>query len=312
MEVIRGIYNVRAHHRGCVATIGNFDGVHIGHRALLAHLNRQREIHRVPSLLITFEPLPREFFRGTSVPARLTRFREKVSLLGKTGIDRVLCLPFNERLASTPAGTVIDRFLNETLGVRFIAVGDDFRFGRGAEGDFAMLEAAGQASGFGVSAMSTLSVDGERVSSTRIRELLAAGDFKLAERLLGYRYFIMGRVVYGRQLGRSLGVPTANIQLHRYRAAVDGVYAVEVSGLDRNYTGVANVGVRPTVDGKEPLLEVHLFDFDGDLYGRLLTVTFRCKIRNEHKFESLDALRTQILRDIDVARAWFAEVGADV
>jgi riboflavin kinase / FMN adenylyltransferase len=312
MEIIRGIHNVRAHHRGCVATIGNFDGVHIGHQTLLAHLNGQRGVHHVPSLLITFEPLPREFFRGASVPARLTRFREKVSLLATTGIDRVLCLPFNERLASTPARTVIDRLLNETLGVRFVVVGDDFHFGRGAEGDFAMLAAAGEAAGFGVSAMSTLSIDEERVSSTRIRELLAAGDFKRAQRLLGHPYFIMGRVVYGRQLGRSLGVPTANIQLHRYRAAVDGVYAVEVSGLDRNYTGVANVGVRPTVDGKEPLLEVHLFDFDGDLYGRLLTVTFRCKIRNEHKFASLDALRVQILRDIDVARAWFAEDGARV
>jgi riboflavin kinase / FMN adenylyltransferase len=312
MEIIRGIHNVRAHHRGCVATIGNFDGVHIGHQTLLAHLNGQRGVHHVPSLLITFEPLPREFFRGASVPARLTRFREKVSLLATTGIDRVLCLPFNERLASTPARTVIDRLLNETLGVRFVVVGDDFHFGRGAEGDFAMLAAAGEAAGFGVSAMSTLSIDEERVSSTRIRELLAAGDFKRAQRLLGHPYFIMGRVVYGRQLGRSLGVPTANIQLHRYRAAVDGVYAVEVSGLDRNYTGVANVGVRPTVDGKEPLLEVHLFDFDGDLYGRLLTVTFRCKIRNEHKFASLDALRAQILRDIDVARAWFAEDGARV
>jgi riboflavin kinase / FMN adenylyltransferase len=307
MEVIRGIHNVRARHRGCVATIGNFDGVHRGHQALLAELQERGSEHQVPTLLITFEPLPREFFRGATMPARLTRFREKVTLLAPTGLDRVMCLPFNERLAGTPAHTVVEQFLVRRLGVRHVVVGDDFRFGRGAEGDFSMLADAGARLGFGVSAMPTLVDAGDRISSTRIREVLAAGNFPLARRLLGYRYFIMGRVVYGRQVGRSLGVPTANIQLQRYRAALDGVYAVSVAGLDRPYRGVANIGVRPTLDGKEPLLEVHLFDFDGDIYGRLLTVTFHRKIRKEQRFDSIDALRAQIMADIATARVWFAE-----
>jgi riboflavin kinase / FMN adenylyltransferase len=311
MEIIRGIHNIRARHKGCVATIGNFDGVHLGHEALLARLNAWRAEYGLASLLITFEPQPREFFRGASMPARLTRFREKVTLLSRTGIDRVLCLPFNERLANTPARTVIDRLLVDRLGVRHLVIGDDFRFGRGAEGDFAMLAQAGAEHGFDVNTMPTLEVAGERVSSTRVRELLAAGDFERAEQLLNHRYFIMGRVVYGRQLGRSLGVPTANIQLQRYRAALEGVYAVEVSGLEGEHRGVANVGVRPTVDGKEPLLEVHLFDFDQNIYGRLLTVTFRRKLRDELRFGSLTDLQAQILRDIDTARAWFRREGRE-
>jgi riboflavin kinase / FMN adenylyltransferase len=306
MEIIRGIHNVRARHRGCVATIGNFDGVHLGHQVLLARLNERRADHGVPSLLITFEPQPREFFRGEIMPARLTRFREKVTLLSRTGIDRLLCLPFNDRLANTPARTVVDRFLVDALGVRHLVVGDDFRFGRGASGDFALLETAGREHGFSVNAMPTLAVAGERASSTRVRELLAAGELEPAERLLNHRYFIMGRVVYGRQLGRSWGVPTANIPLRRYRAALEGVFAVEVTGLERRYQGVANIGIRPTLDGKEPLLEVHLFDCDQNLYGRLLTVTFRRKLRAERRFPSLDELRRQIHCDIDAARDWFA------
>jgi riboflavin kinase / FMN adenylyltransferase len=312
MEIIRGIHNLSARHRGCVATVGNFDGVHLGHQVLLEHLNEQRDVYGSPSLLITFEPQPREFFRGSSVPARLTRFREKITLLAGSGIDRVLCLPFNERLASTPARTAIDDFLVGLLGVRYVVVGDDFRFGRGAEGDYEMLRQAGEHADFGVGKMPTLTLSGERVSSTRIRELLAAGELEHAEQLLNHPYFIMGRVIYGRQVGRSLGVPTANIQLQRYRAALDGVYAVEISGLDRDYLGVANIGVRPTVDGKEPLLEVHIFDFDENIYGRLLTVTFRRKVRDEHKFPSLEALREQIMLDIETVHAWFAKDGTRV
>ncbi len=307
MEIIRGQYNIRPAHRGCVATIGNFDGVHHGHQLLLAHLNAKRDELGAPSTLITFEPLPREYFARSEKPGRLTRFREKVTLLRRVGIDRMICLPFNEQLAQVTATSVIEDFLVGQLGIRYVVVGDDFRFGRGREGDYAMLKRGGDRFGFDVSHIGTLTFDHERVSSSRIREALAAGDIRLAEKLLGHRFFVMGHVTYGRQLGRDLGVPTANIPLHRYRAPLDGVFAVTATGLDRAYDGIANVGIRPTVGGKEPLLEVHLFDFDADIYGELLTVTFHHKLRDERQFASLDALKAQIGRDITEARTWFAD-----
>jgi riboflavin kinase/FMN adenylyltransferase len=257
-------------------------------------------------MLLTFEPLPREYFAGATVPARLTRFREKITLLQETGLDRVLCLPFNKRTRNTSAEWVVEHLLREILGIRYIVVGDDFHFGKNQAGNYAMLKAAGDRYGFGVSHMGTLILEHGRVSSSRIRDLLGQGDFALAEKLLGHRYFIMGRVVYGRQLGRQLGVPTANIRLQRYRSALEGVFAVRVRGLDREYDGIANVGIRPTVDGKEPLLEVHLFDFSDDIYGRLLTVEFVRKIRDERTFADLEALKTQIHADIGIARGWLA------
>lgn len=307
MEIIRGTHNIRPRHHGCVATIGNFDGVHHGHQMMLSHLIAKAEELAVPSLLITFEPLPREYFQRGDLPPRLTRFREKITLLARTRLDRVLCIPFNAELAKIPAEDVVDSLLIERLGVRYFVVGDDFRFGNGAAGDYALLHRKGQEHGFGVSEMGTLALASERVSSTRVRAALGAGNFQLAEKLLGYSYFIMGRVVYGRQLGRQLGVPTANIRLQRYKAALEGVYAVRVSGLEREYTGIANIGIRPTVEGKEPLLEVHLFDFSGNLYGQLLSVTFVHKLRDEQKFAGLDALKAQIHADMEQARAWFVE-----
>jgi riboflavin kinase/FMN adenylyltransferase len=307
MEIIRGTYNLKPKHRGGVLTIGNFDGVHHGHRMLLNHLLAKARELNTDSMLLTFEPLPREFFAGAAVPARLTRFREKITLLRDTGLDRVLCLPFNESTRNFSAEWVVEHLLHEQLGIRYIVVGDDFRFGKNQAGDYEYLEAAGDRLGFGVSHMGTLTFEHGRVSSSRIREILKTGDFELAEKLLGHRYFIMGRVVYGRQLGRQLGVPTANIRLQRYRAALEGVYAVRVQGLDREYQGVANIGIRPTVDGKEPLLEVHLFDFQGDIYGSLLTIEFVRKVRDEQTFEGLDALKAQIMEDIRIARSWFEE-----
>jgi riboflavin kinase/FMN adenylyltransferase len=306
MEVIVGLHNIKPRHKGCVLTMGSFDGVHRGHRMLLDRLvGKGRELG-APSMLLTFEPTPREYFRGGVVPSRLTRFREKITLLEQTELDRVLCLPFNERTANTPAEWVVDELLAERLGVRYLIVGDDFRFGKGARGDYAMLQEAGERHGFGVTQMGTLTFEGERVSSTRVRDALWDGDFALAERLLGHPYFMMGRVVYGRQLGRQLGVPTANIRLQRYRTPVEGVFAVTVKGLEREYEGIANVGVRPTVDGREPLLEVHLFDFAGDIYGELLTVVFKHKIRDERAFDGLEALKAQIDRDIARTREYFA------
>lgn len=308
MEVVVGQHNIRPRHRGCVLTVGSFDGVHRGHKMLLEHLVAKGRELEAPSMLMTFEPTPREFFRGGVVPARLTRFREKITLLERTELDRVLCLPFNERTASLDADWVVEELLVKRLGIRYLVVGDDFRFGQGARGDFAMLEAAGERHGFGVSRMGTLTAGSERISSTLVRAALADGDFALAEDLLGHPYFMMGRVVYGRQLGRELGVPTANIRLQRYRTPLEGVFAVTVTdGLDKTYEGVANVGVRPTVDGKEPLLEVHLFDFAADIYGTLLTVEFKQKIRDEQTFDGLDALKAQIARDIAHTREFFAD-----
>ena len=307
MEVIRGMHNIKAHHSGCVLTIGTFDGLHYGHQMLLTHLKAKSKELGQPCLLITFEPQPREYFQGEVVPARLTRFREKVFILRELGIDRVLCIPFNERTQGTEAETVIEQFFIDKLDVRYIVVGDDFRFGKGARGNYELLKQYGDEYGFGVSHMGTLSLENERVSSTRIREVLAEGDFHSASKLLGRPYSIMGRVIYGRQLARQLGAPTANIRLQRYRAALNGVYAVEVEGVGDVCEGVANIGFRPTVDGKQSMLEVHLFDFVDDIYGKFLKVTFLRKLREEKTFDGLDSLRLQIARDIVNARDWFSK-----
>ncbi len=308
MEIINGLHNLRSRHRGCVLTIGNFDGVHRGHRQLIDALCEKAKAMGVPSMLMTFEPQPREFFAGTKLPARLTRFREKVYLLDQTPLDRLLCLPFNERTANIEAGWFAKDFVVDQVGAKHLVIGDDFRFGRGREGDFVLFERYGQIHGYSVSAMSTLLQGEARISSTLIRETLAAGDFTAAANLLGHEYFIMGRVVYGRQLGRQLNVPTANIRLQRYRAALEGVYCVTVEGIAGAVRhGIANIGVRPTVDGKEPLLEVHVFDYTGNLYGDLIKVTFKQKLREEEAFDSIDALKTQINQDIEQARHYFDE-----
>ena len=308
MEIINGLHNLRSRHRGCVLTIGNFDGVHRGHRQLIDALCEKAKAMGVPSMLMTFEPQPREFFAGTKLPARLTRFREKVYLLDQTPLDRLLCLPFNERTANIEADWFAKDFVVDQVGAKHLVIGDDFRFGRGREGDFALFERYGQIHGYSVSAMSTLLQGEARISSTLIRETLAAGDFTAATNLLGHEYFIMGRVVYGRQLGRQLNVPTANIRLQRYRAALEGVYCVTVEGIAGAVRhGIANIGVRPTVDGKEPLLEVHVFDYTGNLYGDLIKVTFKQKLREEQAFDSIDALKIQINQDIEQARHYFDE-----
>ena len=306
MEIVRGSHNLKRNNKGCVVTIGNFDGVHLGHKMLLDRLFLKAREYRVPSLLVTFEPQPREFFAGEKVPARLSRFREKVTILAQTELNQLICLPFNEKTQSAPANWFTEDFLSRALNTRYLLVGDDFRFGRGRVGDFELLEKSGLEKGFEVERAQTLEFEGERISSSRVRETLANGDFELAEALMGRPYSIMGRVVYGRQLGRQLGVPTANIRLQRYRSALEGVYSVSVDGLDigpRN--GIANIGIRPTVGGKEPLLEVHLFDFSGDIYGHLLSVTFHQKIRDEKQFASIEFLKTQIEKDIAHSQDWF-------
>lgn len=261
-------------------------------------------------MLMTFEPQPREFFAGAMLPARLTRFREKVHLLERTGLDRLLCMPFNDQTSQIPAEWFAEEFLTDLVDARYVVIGDDFRFGHERKGDFQLLQNTGARLGYEVISVDTVLQGGDRVSSTLVRSTLSAGDFGKAAELLGHEYFIMGRVVYGRQLGRQLGVPTANVKLQRYRAALEGVYCVTVDGVaedGRALEGIANIGVRPTVDGKEPLLEVHVFDFSGDLYGRRIRVTFKHKLRDEQAFASVELLKQQIDADLLDARRWFAE-----
>jgi len=277
---------------------------------LIDHLQAQSQKMQLPTTLMTFEPQPREFFAGAVLPARLTRFREKVHLLERTGLDRLLCVPFNEQTSQIPAEWFAEEFLTELVGAQYVVIGDDFRFGHARKGDFQLLQNTGARLGYEVISVDTVLQGGDRVSSTLVRSTLSAGDFAKAAELLGHEYFIMGRVVYGRQLGRQLGVPTANVKLQRYRAALQGVYCVTVDGVtedDRSVQGIANIGVRPTVDGKEPLLEVHVFDFSGDLYGRRIRVTFKHKLRDEQTFASVDLLKQQIDADLLSARRWFAE-----
>lgn len=304
---IRGLHNLRERHRGCVASIGSFDGVHLGHRAILRQLTRAAEEHRLPAVVIIFEPQPHEYFSREKAPARLMRLREKVQALFDAGVERILCLRFNEELRSLSARAFIDRVLLQGLQIKHLVVGDDFRFGCDRRGDFQLLQQVGQMEGFTVSDTCTLEIDGVRVSSTRIRQALEAADFTLAERLLGRPYRITGRVSYGRQLGRTLGVPTANLHLCRYRSPLQGVFTIKAYRQDGSiYEGVANVGVRPTVSGSpRPILEVHLLNFAGSLYGELMEVEFLCKLREEQKFESIDKLREQLQLDIKQARRFF-------
>ncbi|QFT86396.1 Riboflavin biosynthesis protein RibF [Halomonas sp. THAF12] len=307
MQVIRGLHNLRDEHRGCVATIGNFDGVHRGHQAILDQLRERARALGLPVTVVVFEPQPREFFAGDQAPTRLTRLRDKVELLAEHGADRVLCLPFNDTLRSLTARAFIERVLVEGLGVRHLVVGDDFRFGCDRRGDFALLEAAGAERGFGVEHTRSFLLDCERVSSTRVRTLLACGNFAQAARLLGRPYRLAGRVVRDRQLGRTIGVPTANLPQSVRALALQGVYAVIAELPDgRRAEGVANVGWRPTVGSQRPVLEVHLFDFDGDLYDQPLSVVPCAKLRGEVKFDGLDALKTQIGLDQARARRFFA------
>lgn len=306
MQLVRGLQSLQPRHRGCVATIGNFDGVHRGHQAILARLRERAAELGLPSCVVIFEPQPREYFAPGQAPARLTRLREKLELLAEQGVDRVLCLAFNRRLRELSAAEFVHAVLVEGLGVEHLEVGDDFRFGCDRAGDFDFLRRAGAVEGFTVESATTIEVDGERVSSTRLRAALAAADFALAERLLGRPFAITGRVLHGQKLGRQLDAPTANIQLKRRRPPVDGVFTVSAELDGRQWPGVANIGMRPSVksDG-QPHLEVHLLDYAGDLYGRRLRVTFHRRLRDEQRFASLEALKAAIDADIAAARAYW-------
>jgi riboflavin kinase/FMN adenylyltransferase len=290
-----------------VLTIGNFDGVHRGHRALLAELKAKARELALPATVLTFEPHPRELFAPDQAPARLASLRDKFELLAECGVDRVHVCRFNHQLAALTAEQFVERILARGLAVRHLIVGDDFRFGKGRGGDFALLQRQGRQHGFAVVAMHTVDFGGLRVSSSAVRDALAAGNIEHAEQLLGRAFVIAGRVMDGKKIGRTIGFPTANIQVRRKRLPLSGVFAVTVSGIgDKPLPGAANIGVRPTVaEGLKPVLEVHVLDFDRDIYGMHVDVNFLHKLRDEAKFDSLDALKAQIARDVVAVRAYF-------
>ena len=289
--------------------MGNYDGVHLGHQELIAVLKARAAQLRSPAAVLVFEPSSKEFIDPDGAPPRLTRWREKFLALAAQGVERLVTLRFDERMRAMTPRSFVDELIVERLGARHMVVGDDFRYGSNAGGTIESLRAAGQAHGFGVEQVAPFVFDGMRVSSTAVRERLEAADFRAAARLLGRPYRMMGRVVHGRQLGDTLGFPTANLRLMRRKPPVWGIFAVWAHGIgSRPLAGVASLGTRPTVDGTVPLLEVHVFDFSGDLYGREIEVEFVAKLRDEVKFDSLDALMVQMKVDGAQARGLLSKV----
>lgn len=302
MQLIRGLHNLKHEHRGCVLTIGNFDGIHRGHLALLEQLSNMAGKHRSASCLMTFDPLPHEFFSTESATPRLMNTREKLTALvdhtGEMCPDFTLLLEFNSALSAMTADQFVQTILVDALAIKALVIGDDFRFGRDRKGNLEMLQTMGIKHDFEVAALPTQQIENQRVSSTRIREALLNDEFERAEHMLGRSYQICGRVAHGDKRGRSIGFPTANIHLHRPETPLYGVYSVTMhSGTFGNVAGIANVGRRPTVNGQRVQLEVHLFNFEKDIYGEHVCVSFHQKIRDEKKFDSFDDLKEQIKID---------------
>ncbi|MDM8558207.1 bifunctional riboflavin kinase/FAD synthetase [Candidatus Parabeggiatoa sp. HSG14] len=307
MEFIRNLSQLRPRHQGCVATIGNFDGVHLGHQTVLQQLSAKAKDLQLSAVVIIFEPQPQEFFAPNIAPARLTRLREKLMAMHRYGMNRVLCLCFNNQFATLSAQAFIQQVLVKGLQIQHLVVGDDFRFGQEREGDFAALQQAGKEYGFTIESQHTFLLGGERVSSTRVRQALEQGDMNSAYELLGRPYTLCGRIRYGQQLGRTIGFPTANIFLHRQVSPFHGVFAVTLHGVTKKpLAGVANLGTRPTLNDSQLLLEVHLFDFQEDIYGHYVEVEFVRKLRDEQRYSSFDALKQQIEIDAQQARAIFS------
>lgn len=312
MLVFRGISQPAP--SATVLTIGNFDGVHLGHRALLARLCAVAGETGLPPAVLTFEPHPREFFAPESAPTRLSTLREKLELIAEDGVELAFVCRFNRTFAALSADRFIEDVLVGALRVRHLIVGDDFRFGARRAGDFALLQQAGETFGFRVEATPSVVDGGVRISSSAVRDALWAGELERAAELLGRPYVIDGRVVHGDKVGRQLGYATANIRMKHDRPPLLGVFAVEVTGLGgRPLPGVANLGYRPTANAVvRPILEVHLLDFADDIYGAHLTVRFLHKIRDEMKFPGFDALKAQIARDVDAALDYFHRRDAEV
>lgn len=307
MHIIRGLYNLSGFTTPCVATIGNYDGVHKGHQVLIKELLKAAEEFNLPPLLITFEPQPNEFFNPKAIAPRLMRLREKALALEKIGLENILFIRFDNAFAEINAQDFIEKILVKDLNIKHLIVGDDFRFGKGRVGDTALLEQFGKTNGFSTKVISAITWNGQRISSTEIRKALNQSDLEKAEAMLGKPFGMSGRVAHGDKRGRIIGFPTANIFLHRRAVPISGVYAVKVLGLGEGVVyGVANVGTRPTVDGTRSLLEVHLFDFERTIYGVHLYVEFVKKLREEKKYESFEELKLQIFKDAEEARRFFS------
>lgn len=306
MQVFRGAPFARQ--GPCALTIGNFDGVHLGHRAMIGRLIAIAADRGLPAAVLTFEPHPRELFTPESAPARLTRLREKLELLRDVGVDRVYLTRFNRAFAAHSAQAFMADIVSGQIGAKAVLVGDDFCFGKGRSGTVALLREAGTALGFSTDIMPEVNVNGARCSSTAVRNALTSGDMALATTLLGRPFGLSGRVVRGQQLGRTLGFPTANLSLRKRRVPLSGIFAVEVHGLGRPLPGAASLGTRPTVDDAGVVsLEVHLLDFNGDIYGRHLHIDFLHKLRDEVRYEGLEALTAQIQRDVEAVREYFRD-----
>ena len=303
MELIRGFRHLSERHRGSAVTIGTYDGIHLGHQALLGRVSEHATRLARPAMVLTFEPMPREYLARNDPPARLTSCRERWRILERVGgVDYLWLLRFGETLRNLP-GEEFASLLAKELRARVVVVGHDFRFGRNGEATVPLLEEAGRRLGFAVDVVPAVTLDGQRVSSSGVRDALARGEFDLARRWLGRPYSMISRVVHGNRLGRDLGFPTANLRIERRRTPIAGIFAVRVHGVGATpLPGVASLGMRPTVAGKEMLLEAHVFDFSGDLYGRELEVEFVAKLRNEEHFANLDALVEQMHRDAAEAR----------
>ena len=304
---------ISAMQSGCVVTIGAFDGLHLGHRRIIDRLLAAAQELQLPALVFSFDPTPKEYFSRGTPPARLMSFREKYEALNELGVDYFLCPRFDERLADLEPDSFIDALLVDLLDVKHVIVGDDFRFARHRTGHLEHLQRGGERHDFGVEQVASVIDSGQRVSSTVVREALLAGELERARHLLGRYYRMSGKVVRGERLGRELGMPTANVKLNRKLSPVQGIFAVRVAGLGSDsgsakwLDGVASIGTRPTIGGTEPLLEIHIFDFDRDIYGAHLQVEFVAKIRDEEYFDTLDALKAQMFRDADDARELLAK-----
>lgn len=308
MRLIRGLSHLEPLRQGCVLTIGNFDGLHLGHRQVIERLAAHGRELGLPVVVMVFEPQPLEYFLGDHAPSRLTRLREKAIQFTALPVDNLLVMPFGRSLADVDAEDFIRDILVGKLNIKHLVIGDDFHFGKARRGNFALLQHRGQEYGFSVEATSSFEIAGMRVSSTLIRDALIEGDLTMAKTLLGRDYSVCGRVAHGDKRGRQLGFPTANLQMFRKNTPLVGVFAVTMTGLGETVCGVANLGTRPTVDGSaKAVLETHLFDFNRDIYGHYVDVHFKAKLRNEIRFNSLAELQAQIKADVAAARGFFAD-----
>lgn len=306
MELSRKLDVICTRQSDCVATIGNFDGFHLGHQAILKQLRARADQLNLPVTVIVFEPQPLEFFDPDNAPPRLTRWREKYQLLKEQCVDRMVCIAFNEETAALSAESFVKEILLEKVGVKHLVIGDDFKFGYQRQGDYELLKKLSAENGFAVERADTYMLDGGRVSSSSIREALAAGDIDQAAALLGRPYTISGRIVHGEQQGRVLGFPTANIELQRMKTALKGILITRVHGLGSEpLPSVSYIGTKPTLGGTRTVLETHIFDFNQDIYGQFIKVEFLKKLRDDTKFESFEILRQEIARDTQNARDYF-------